>query len=302
MKKILFYFLILIAICFLLPIFFVDKNSKEVVSNEEEILKEKYNYKEYSIVKLFHTKTGETEELPLDTYLYGVVSSEMPADFSEEALKAQAVVARTYTVYKIINNNGKHKNADICDSSTCCQAWISKEDRQSRWDENLRESNWDKIVDCVEKTKGKIITYDGKPINAFFHSNSGGITEIPLNVWGGSGYPYLKSVQISGEDTYSQYLSEVKITKDEFIKKIKEKYKSLKVDWNVEKPIEVTEYTESGRVKTFKVGNTNLSGVEARTIIGLKSANFDFKIDRKLYCIFSKRIWTWCGNESDRSR
>ena len=71
--------------------------------------------------------------------MYGVVSAEMPVDFELEALKAQAVVARTYTIYKIINSGKKHGEADICDDSTCCQAWISKEDRLNRWEEQKRE-------------------------------------------------------------------------------------------------------------------------------------------------------------------
>lgn len=91
----------------------------------------------------------------------------MPANFEEEALKAQAVVARTYTIYKITNGS-KHENANICDDSKCCQAWISKEARFEKWNESERENNWSKIVNAVDSTKGKIITYDGKPINAFF--------------------------------------------------------------------------------------------------------------------------------------
>ncbi|WP_418889690.1 SpoIID/LytB domain-containing protein, partial [Romboutsia ilealis] len=131
-----------------------------------------------------------------------------------------------------------------------------KEDRLARWDENIRQSNWDKIVSVVNSTQGKIITYNSEPINAFFHSNSGGTTEIPLNVWGGSNYPYLQTVQTSGEEEYSQYSSEVNLTKEEF----KEK-------------------TQSGRVKTLKIGNIEIAGVEARTILGLRSTNFDFKIE-----------------------
>ena len=118
----------------------------------------------------------------------------MPVNFEMEALKAQAVVARTYTLYQIINSNSKHQGADICDSSTCCQAWISKENRLARWSEAERESNWKKIVTAIDSTSGKIITYEGKPIDAFFHANSGGTTETPINVWGGSSYPYLQSV------------------------------------------------------------------------------------------------------------
>ena len=197
----------------------------------------------------------------------------MPANFDKEALKAQAVVARTYTIYKVLNK--KHENADICDDSSCCQAWISKEDRFNKWEENSRESNWEKICDSVYSTSGKIITYDNKPINAFFHSNSGGITELPVNVWGGTNYPYLQSVETSGEDGYKQYLSEINLTYDELLNKLKEKYPDIEIDLNDNESIKILEYTESKRVKTIKFGNHNLSGVEARTIFGLKSTKFE---------------------------
>ena len=202
----------------------------------------------------------------------------MPADFSEEALKSQAVVARTYTIYKIMNNNKKHGEADICDNSNCCQAWITKEDRLARWDENLRESNWNKIVNAVNSTQGKIITYENKPINAFFHSNSGGKTEVPINVWGGSGYPYLQVVETSGEDAYTQYYSEIELNKKEFEEKIRKKHADLIIDFNKADCIQIAENTDGGRVRTLKVGNLNLSGVEIRTILGLKSANFTVEV------------------------
>ena len=125
------------------------------------------NYNEYNTIKILHVDTEKIEEIDLDEYLYGVVSAEMPASFEEEALKAQAVVARTYTIYKIVNNDGKHGEADICDDSNCCQAWITKEERFARWKEEEQEDNWNKIVNAVNSTQGKIITYEGEPINAF---------------------------------------------------------------------------------------------------------------------------------------
>ncbi len=204
----------------------------------------------------------------------------MPASFEEEALKAQAIVARTYTIYKIQNSGAKHENADICDDSTCCQAWISKEERMQKWNEDNREAYWNKIEGAINATKGKIIIYDGKPINAFFHSNSGGKTETTLNVWGGANYPYLQSVETSGENAYNQYSSEVMFTKDEFVKKVKEKYSNFTINFNEEDCIKILEYTESGRVKKIKVGNLELSGVGARALLGLKSANFSFEIEQ----------------------
>lgn len=203
----------------------------------------------------------------------------MPASFEIEALKAQAVVARTYTIYKIKSESKKHENADICDSSSCCQAWISKEDRLAKWEENTRRENWNKIVQAVEQTKGKIITYNNEPINAFFHSNSGGTTETTVNVWGGTNYPYLQSVETSGEDTYTQYHSEVTLTKQTFIDKIKENHSNFEINFDEENCIQILEYTEGNRVKNIKIGNLELSGVEVRTLLGLKSANFKVTVE-----------------------
>ena len=285
MKKFLLYFFAFIFICFILPAILTksdkiqankDINEKQENKDKIEDSSEKYDYKKYGTIKLLHAKTGEIEEVALDSYLCNVVSAEMPADFDEEALKAQAVVARTYTIYKI--ENKKHENADICDDSTCCQAWVSKEIRFSRWEEAKRENNWAKIEKCVNETKGKIITYQNKPINAFFHSNSGGTTELPVNVWGGGeNLPYLKVVETAGEEGYTQYSSEVVLSKEELINKLKVKYEDINVNFENEDDIKILEHTDSGRVRTIKFGNHELSGVETRTLLGLKSTNFEIQ-------------------------
>ena len=283
MKIVLLYILCMVFLCFLIPILFTKKSEpKEIKSNVEIEYKEDnnlvYDYGEFNKVKLLHTKTGEVEELELDQYLLGVVSSEMPASFEIEALKAQAVVARTYTIYKITEEK-KHENADICDDSKCCQAWISKEDRFARWNEEERESNWSKIEEAVNSTKGEIVKYEGKPINAFFHSNSGGTTDTATAVWGGANYPYLQAVETSGEDAYTQYSSEVVLSKEEFANKIREYHSEFQIDYSLENQIEILSYTEGERVKEIKIGNLNLSGVEIRNIFKLKSAKFEINID-----------------------
>lgn len=298
MKKILLYLISFIFIFFIIPSLLtkrtistetaeeINSNTQENAENETQnnettnnqetsTTQENYQYNKYGTISLLHKKTGEVQQVKIDEYLCNVVSAEMPADYQNEALKAQSIVARTYTIYKILNK--KHENADICDDSTCCQAWISKDDRLARWEESKRESNWQKICQAVNSTKGKIITYDNKPIDAFFHSNSGGITEIPVNVWGGTGYPYLQSVETSGEEGYTQYSSEVVLTKDELLKKLKEKYSDIVIDFANGEDIKIVGYTESNRVKTVKFGNHEISGVEARSIFGLKSTNFEIK-------------------------
>lgn len=252
--------------------------SNNIIEKKDENV-EQYNYKEYNKIKLLHKKDKKIEEIPLDEYLLGVVSAEMPANFEQEALNAQALVARTYTIYSIKRNKNKHEGADICDSSTCCQAWISKEDRLARWNEDVREEYWNKIVKAVNTTKGKVITYNGDVIDAFFHSNSGGITEIPVNVWGGTNFPYLQSVQTSGEEGYSQYSSEVTLTQEELINKIRAKHSDFNIDISQQDSVKILEYTEAGRVKNIQIGNLKLSGVEVRNLLGLKSTNFKIEIN-----------------------
>lgn len=291
MKKAFLYIVILMFLVFFIPAIFTSKfknletSSSELAENlnvDENVNKidtSPYNYSDYGNINLLNSNTGEISQMNLDEYLLGVVSAEMPASYDIEALKAQAVVARTYTIYTIAHNNSKHGDMTICSSPQCCQAWISKQDRLDRWDESERDLNWSKIEEAVYSTKGQVIEYNGEVINAFFHSNSGGKTEIPVNVWGGNQYPYLQTVETAGEEGYSQYSSEVVISKKELEDKLKEKYKDFSIDWNDSECIKITEYTDGNRARNVKIGNKNLSGVEVRSIFGLKSANFNIQIN-----------------------
>ena len=101
---------------------------------------------------------------------------------------------------------------------------------------------------------------------------------MPINVWGGE-YPYLQTVETSGENDYSTYASEVIISKDELVQKMLEKYSKFEIDFNSADSIKILEYNESGRVKNLKIGNTNLSGIDARQIFGLKSAKFTCQVE-----------------------
>lgn len=274
MRKILIYIFIFMLLIFAIPFSFTNIVTEETSSVIEELdCDEEF---EYGKIKLYHNSNSSIEELEMNKYLYGVVASEMPASYELEALKAQAVVARTYTIYKI-KNGSKHEGADICDNSNCCQAWISKENRLARWEADKRENYWNKIVNAVDTTNKQYITYNGEVINAFFHSNSGGKTELAVNVWGGN-LPYLQIVETSGEEAYSAYKSEVFLSKDEFVVKMNENFKDFRIDFSDENCIKILEYTESGRVKKIKLGNKELSGIDVRKIFGLKSSNFSVEI------------------------
>ena len=290
-NKYLIYFMIFVLIIFVLPAICTkrvagkaNKEDKEEQTEEqnEESKEEatKHDYSKYGTIKLLHKESGQIEELPIDEYLYGVVSAEMPANYEEEALKAQAVAARTYTIYQISNNIGKHGDADICNDFTCCQAWISKENRMQKWSEKDREKNWNKIISAVNATAGQIITYNNEAINAFFHSNSGGKTELASNVWiGGKDFPYLQSVETSGEDGYTQYSSEVTISKKDLLEKLKQEYPDIQIKYEESESIKILDYTQSGRVKTIKFGNTEIAGTKVRSLFGLKSTNFSIKLE-----------------------
>lgn len=296
MKKVLIYFSGFLLLFFILPVMFSSTSPKENVQETvaaeqttdnqegqqtqqtEQTQQQDYDYQKFKTIKLLHPSTGQVEELKIDEYLYGVVSSEMPASFELEALKAQAVVARTYTIYQTSHNQGKHENADMCDDFNCCQAWISKDDRLAKWAPEEAENYWNKIVQAVDSTQGKIVAYNGQAINAFFHANSGGVTESSLNIWGGIDYPYLKSVETAGEEGYTQYASEVILSQQELLSKIQAKYQDCTIDFSQKDCIQILDYTTSGRVKTIKFGNKEIAGTEARTLLGLKSTNFTFSI------------------------
>lgn len=274
MKKVIAYIAFVLIFVFIVPAIFTRKFNFETVSAETVEKQEIYDYGMYNQVKIL-MPNGEVKEIPLDEYLYGVLSAEMPASYEKEALKAQAIVARTYTMYKILKDK-KHDNCDICSNYSCCQAWIDEDSKKEKWKEKYDEYN-EKIKSAVNETKGKIITYENAPINALFHANSGGKTELPINVWGGN-FPYFAVVETSGEEAYSGYFSEVEFSKEEFINKLKEKYSDFEIDFLDEKCIEILEYTDSGRIKNIRIGNKEISGVTLRTILSLKSSNFTFEI------------------------
>ena len=171
---------------------------------------------------------NNVKEIEFEEYIKGVVSAEMPANFESEALKAQAICARTYTINKIMNSNKEvHSGADICDNPGHCQAYCDKEESFKKWEETAAKKNWDKISRAVDGTEGKIITYQGIVISALFHSSSGGRTEDVKEVWGGTQYPYLVSVDSDGEEEIMPNFTEIKEFTITEMKEILQKKKHL---------------------------------------------------------------------------
>lgn len=213
---------------------------------------------------------GEITEMDMEEYLISVVAGEVYPNYHNEALKAQAVAARTYLVYKM-QKGGCSKGGDICTESAHCQAYKTKEKMVSGWGENYEEY-YNKIKNAVYATEGEIVLYDNEPINALYHSASVGQTEDCVAVFGGS-YPYLKSVSSTVSQKNSEYEKEVTFTKKEFLEKIKE---SFNVD--IDKiDIKIISHTSSGRVSTLKIGEKSVKATALRKCLGLRSTDFTFQ-------------------------
>ncbi len=233
-------------------------------------------------ISVYNSVTDEVETLDLETFLYGVVSMEMSSDFSKEALKAQAVAARTYIIYKIENKlNDGHKGADICNDYSHCQAYASYDELKK-----LKGDDW--IKDCypiikkaVDETKGHILTYENKSILPLYFSTSSGKTENSKEVFMVQ-YPYLKSVNSPYEEESPKYETEEIISKKEFINLIKRENQKIELtEKNLDNSINIISRTTAGSVKTIKIGNIEFSGRELRNILGLNSANFEVSFNNE---------------------
>ena len=215
------------------------------------------------------TEGGRVEEMTLADYLWRVVAAEMPAGFEPEALKAQAVCARTYTLWKLAA--GSHgETADICADSSCCQAYTDPARAAEKWGEQHGEFSA-KIARAVENTDGMVLTYGGEPIQAVFFSSSTYTTEDAAAVWGSS-LPYLVSVESPEGDEVPNYRSTVTLTAEQMRALAASAGATLSgkaTGW-----ISGVSYTASGRVASLKFGDVTLSGGGARTLFGLRSACF----------------------------
>lgn len=224
----------------------------------------------------------QVEEMDLGTYLVGVVRAEMPASFEPEALRAQAVAARTYTLYKLQTGGNHGDTADICTDSTCCQAYISEDRARSSWGEDADEYE-QKIEDAVTATDGEAILYGGVPILAVFHSSSAGLTRAAGEVWLND-LPYLQAVDSpEAGDAIPNYYSRVEFAAEDFREKFLAAHPEADLSGAMSGWLKDAVTDAAGSVGTLSVGGVTVKGTELRTILGLRSACFEWEAqDRKL--------------------
>ncbi|MGI6668171.1 MAG: stage II sporulation protein D [Acetivibrionales bacterium] len=274
MKKLIYYAGVMVVVIVLLPLIIVKGCGTAPEPEPPEKTTEAESYK----ITVYVASTGETVDMDLEEYIKGVVAAEMPAGFDLEALKAQAVAARTFAYGRMsgvyASKQGMHDDADICTDSTHCQAWVSKKDAMKKWGILSAPRYWGKIERAVNETRGMIVTYQGTVANTLFHASSPGRTENAENVWQGTYVPYLRSVESEGEEASKDYIVSVMLKTDEIAEKLKEAYPDRKIDAISSDSIEILGLTVGRRVKMIKVGNIVIKGTEFRKLFGLRSACF----------------------------
>lgn len=232
-------------------------------------------------IVVYDTGNDTEMEMDLEEYLKGVVAAEMPAEFAIEALKAQAVAARSFAYGRITgtykSKEGVHDPKGLCIDPSHCQAWKSKADAMKGWGVLFAARNWAKIERAVDETRGIIAVYDGKIANTLFHSNSGGRTENSEEVWDGVSVPYLRSVDSGDDKSTKDYKAVVTVKLDELGKKLAAAYPGTKPVKNIAASMKIVDYTTGGRVKTLEIGNISMKGTEFRSLLGLRSAKFTFE-------------------------
>lgn len=254
----------------------MEDNNKE--KEEENVIE----YKANQTIRVRISKTGEIIAMDINDYLRGVVPSEMPPSYNIEALRAQAVVARTYTYRKMLSK-AEGQDADICDNHAHCQAFYNKDTLFSIWkkrgfSQELIQEYWSKINEAVVSTQNQVITYNGEYIKAFFHASSPYRTENIDQIWGGEKLPYLISVENKESEDYQNRTSQVIVSFSDFITKIKEKF-GYDIKIEERKSICINEYTTSGRVKNIKINDYIVSAENLRVLFGLKSTDFNIVVN-----------------------
>lgn len=256
MKKIIALILLVISIpCFIIH-FFYDYTIKKVLTGFNT------NKNEQMIRVLKSDNT--VENLRLEEYLIGVVSAEVPVSFEKEALKAQAVAARTYAMKQI--QNSTNRNYDVTDN-TLSQVYQDDNKLREKWKDKYDEYI-NKVKECVSETEGEYITYNNEVIYAFFFSTSNGKTEDNKNVFG-QDLPYLKVVDSSfDENETSSFVTTREFTKQEF-------YEKLQISYSEHLNITDIIRTESGRVNNLKVNGVEFKGRTFQSKLSLRSNDFE---------------------------
>ena len=243
----------------------ISKNGENYVNKEPKIIENTNsdNTTNSSMSEItIYRSNGSIINLNMTDYLIGVVSSEMPASFNLEALKAQSVLARTYAL------KAKQTGKKLTDTVST-QNYIDIDQMKNKWG-NSFNIYYNKIKNAVQNTNGEYLSYNGNYIEALYHSTNNGKTESSLDVFGNY-YPYLISVSSEYDKNASSYLRTINMPLDTISNK-------LGLNLNNDSVISILSYTDGGNIKEININGNNFSGKKVRELLGLRSADFDISI------------------------
>jgi stage II sporulation protein D len=233
------------------------------------------------MIKVYFHEQKKIVTMSLEEYIKGVVAAEMPAEFELEALKAQAIAARTYAVKNMTMYGGSgladQPGADVSTDYRQSQAWLDEAKLRERWGSNY-ERFWSKISQAVEETRGQVATYNGEFIQAVFHSTSGERTASAKEVWGFD-YPYLISVPCKWDQKSPRYHDKKEFPLAEVEQLLGPETQVVAAMQNGSGgAAQILNTTESGRVGQVRIGSKVLSGADVREKLDLRSNNFSVEI------------------------
>ncbi len=259
-----------------------EKNEQEIAEEKTEDKAENLEKNAYDANITFKVKVGEkVEEMSMDEYLPGVLAAEMPASFPEEALRAQAVAARSFILYRIAHpaTDGVHDDAALCTTPSHCKGYVNILDPQTA--QSLFGAAADiyveKLCRAVSDTDGEVMIYDGAPILAAFHAISGGMTENACDVWGGN-VSYLTSVESPGEEVAEKFRSVVEYDIATYRDKLATLCDGNALGDNAMEYIQNIERSEAGGIISATVGGTVVKGSALRTALELNSTDFTVEL------------------------
>ena len=221
-----------------------------------------------SLPVYFRSDDETVTEMDMDTYLLGVILAEMPASFEMEALKAQSCVARTYAGKAYISG-GKHGDGSVCGNPSCCQGYTTVDTYLAS---GGTEEGINRVRAAVAATSGQVLTYDGQLIEATYFSCSGGRTEDAVAVWG-TDFPYLQAVDSPGEEQAAYYTDTQVFSASEFARMLQLTLTGDPTGW-----IGTATYTEGGGIHTMEIGGKRFTGIQLRSLLGLRSTAFTVEV------------------------
>ncbi len=216
--------------------------------------------------------TGEVTSIPVLDYLYGAVAAELPPDFHEEAMKAQAIAAHTYALYCHLHPTQDLNGADFSADPSNWQGCVTRQQMLERYPD-LGETYWKKITDAVDQVASLVLVYEQEPILAAYHSMSGGATEFASNVWNGT-VPYLVPVDSVGDTLAAEFETTVSFSTQQLRDILTQAYPQIDLTGDPGSWLQIVSRSPSGYVLTLQAGNMQISGQDLRTLLGLRSTNF----------------------------